>query len=245
MSKKQSEKFDFDVLQKKEIERIDGIKGGLKYKQILCDGYIDTKKVFDNGNKILIIAAEASDPRIYDPSINISESYCGFFVKKAVLDNNLINTMTERKNIARKLMNNINRIYRNTLEYIIFNNLNCNVIDTSFETKDYRGLKEIAYVNMKKVGGHGEVNNPKTTKEDGCKFFEWVDYHKRIIALQINEISPRYVVLCGDDVKEAFDSILLKNELLKIHAKCFTSEHPLSRSTTEKFIGSFKFYKEI
>ncbi len=255
MSKTDKENFDFNVMQENEIKRINYLKANqnldhkidtseLYISQILCDGYVGTKEAFDKSYKIMIIAAEARDPRLYDSSVEIVDSDCGFFVKKAILDKNYINNMVERKKTGRKMMNNINRIYKNVLNYISNNSLD-EVSDNNFNTEDYSVLKDIAYINIKKVGGYGNINDSHTVAKDGCVFWDWIDYHKELIALQINEIAPNYIVLCGNDVPNVFYNLLMKKDLIKIHAKCFLSEHPLSRSKTEEFIESFRFDKEI
>ncbi len=243
MSKNNIEKFDFDVMQTKEIKRIEKLKDNpnpkckidpakLKLKRILHDGFVGTEAEFNNGKRIIIIAAEAHDSRGIDDKIN---SFYGFYVQEVVQTGDI-----KYGRYGRRFMNNINRIYKSVSNYI---NNGKNDVDFVSDNKkanitDYSCLKEIAYINLKKVGGASSLDAPATRREDGCDFYKWVDIYKKCLIQQINEIKPNYIVLCGRSVQNAYSELLANK--IEGNVVLYNSCHPSARCKIKEFVESVK-----
>ena len=244
MSKNNIERFDFDVMQNKEKDRITELieelknttntkrkidPAKIKLKRILHDGYVGKKDEFKG---ILIIAAEAHDSRGINDEIN---SYNGFYVQEVVQTGDII-----YKGNGRRFMNNINRIYKSVSNYI---NNNENDVDFVSDNKkanitDYSRLKEIAYINLKKIGGASSLDAPATRREDGCDFYEWVKTYKEFLIKQINDIKPNYIVLCGWPVQNAYNELLANK--IDGNVVLYNSRHPSARCKIKEFVESVK-----
>ncbi len=247
MSKKQSEKFDFDVLQKKEIERINALKDNPKYKkdkeslrikQVLYDGYVGTKEEFENGSKIMIIAAEAHDLKYYDENSSNNDVYDGFYVKEVAYTGD-----PKYYPNGKRFMDHLLLIYKYIIAYDMAKNNTATKLDINFVlndlSKNYNDLKEIAFINLKKIGGSGRLNYPETKAEDGVTFYQWVKYHRKDLINQINDINPKYIVLCSVPVQNAYNKQLSSE--IEGQIDIFNSYHPsIWNKKTEDYIKNIK-----
>lgn len=223
MDKEKELEILFNNLQTEELNKKEIGDDTTIVCQILRDGYVGSLDDFEKSNyKIMIVGAEAHDcKRIYNHNENIG--FAGFFVKQAVLEN-----YTYKFNrYERKYMNRLNLIYK-----CLTKRLGCKSEDA---ITNYRELKNIAYINLKKIGSGASI--------DKKIFYEWVDRHKELIARQINIIAPNYIVICGNNVHKAFYNSIC--DLLSRKIDIYISCHPSAYMSNTNFIESFDFDRTI
>lgn len=160
-----------------------------------------------------------------------------FWVKHVINDEPFIENKTDR------FIKNINRLHKALLMYIydrkepdfIINKLK----DDAEWTTNYEELKNIAYMNLKKTGGMGEVNAPETIKKDGIDFIGWINAHKELISKQIEIIDPRIIVVMGNKYTQPAFKLVTEKYPLSSEALIFYAYHPKPRKSNEQFLRHF------
>lgn len=212
----------FEVFEKNEAERI-GNLNCLKSK-IIYDGYVGTPEDFDKSERIMFIASEAND-----------FNGCGeksFWVK----------SMINKNNEHHRFITNINRIYK-ALMMSLYNKLDNETIINKLKNNNelltnYDSLKNIAFINLKKTGGKGNIDAFETQIKDNISFLGWVDEHKKLLFDEISLINPKIIIVCGKKTQVAFRKIT-ESYPLSDDITILYSYHPTSRFKAEKFINFF------
>ncbi len=199
----------------------------LTAKYIQYDGYVGDPEEF---NGIMFVGEEANSLGAKAAKGDAVEwKLYDFWVKK-VIDGDYGSS---------KFVTGMNMFYK-ALQLYINSDLSVDDITVFLSDKknidrtDYSDLNNIAYINLKKTGGRGKINQKETKQEDGCSFNKWVEIHSCSISTEINHISPRIAVILGVKGWAVFD----KN--IKSHLKetiCLYANHP-SRWSVSK-IKSF------
>jgi|GEM_PF-3084421 len=211
--------FKFEQNEKVRVEKL-----GKSNPKIIYDGYVSTPEEFDASDRILFIASESNDLD--------GERETAFWVKR------VINNDPEIKNRKERIIKSINRLHT-ALQQYMRSNYTCEHIISELKTDgewttNYDGLKNIAYINLKKTGGTGEVNDPKTIKKDGIDFIGWIDAHKELISKQIKIIDPKIIIVCGNqNTQPAFETICneypLSSDIVVLYAY-----HPSPRGKSDE-----------
>ena len=209
----------------KEMQKVEDeyrTKNGLKIEELLYDGYVGDPIDFDNQElckKILFVGEEAANNSKYKPnkSSEIISKWASddFWVKKVIKGGAC------EWDANNYFIKSIMMLY--TLIDLYGKKTNKAIIDAVISDKywnntNYDRLKNIAYINLKKTGGGGNINNFDTVKKDGRNFSEWVSLHKTNLIDEIELISPQIIVILGvSNTKRVFNKnikVLCPNRII-------------------------------
>ena len=216
----------FEEIKKAEIRRMGNPKDF--EPKIIYDGYIGEPEEFDKSDRILFVAAEANN-------LN-GEGEKAFWVKR------VINKDPEIDNPKHPFIKNINRLHKALMMYLYDKTDNKTIINTLKNNNElvtnYDGLKNIAFINLKKTGGNGKLNAPETQQKDNINFSGWVNEHKKLLYDEICLIDPKIIIVCGGKTQSAFEKII-KSCTLSDDITILYSYHPSHRCKAEVFLEKF------